>query len=144
MLSRTSEYALRAVVWLSSHPGELSAGQGIARDTKVPAGYFAKVMQALVRSGLVDARRGRHGGFTLACPPERIRLLDVINAVDPVRRIHGCPLGLARHRVLCPLHRKLNRIAAQLERSYRGIRISDLQPRAALKPGRTAPRVSRA
>src|ERR1041385_7919026 len=126
MLSRTAEYALRAVVWLSDHPESLVTGQAIAAATQVPSDYLAKVMQGLVRAGLVEAQRGKKGGFSLASKPDDITILDVINAVEPVRRIRSCPLGLPGHESLCPLHRSLDNIAGQLERAYGAIRIGDL------------------
>ena len=134
MLSRTAEYALRAVVWLSDHPESSVTGQAIAAATQVPPDYLAKVMQCLVRAGLVEAQRGKNGGFSLVSAPEEITVLDVINAVDPVRRIRSCPLGLPGHESLCPLHRSLDNIARQLERSYRAIRLADLLRSAGVKP----------
>ena len=134
MLSRTAEYALRAVVWLSDRPDTAVTCQGISAGTQVPPDYLSKVMQSLVRAGLVDAQRGKKGGFTLSVPPDRIAVLDVINAVDPVRRIRNCPLGLPGHEALCPLHRSLDNIAAELESSYRSIRISDLLRSTGVKP----------
>jgi len=134
MLSRTAEYALRAIVWLSDRPDSAVTGQGIATGTQVPPDYLSKVMQALVRAGLVGAQRGKNGGFSLTSPPDQITVLDVINAVDPVRRIRNCPLGLPGHEALCPLHRTLDDIAAQLESSYRSIRISDLLRTTGVKP----------
>ena len=126
--------ALRAVVWLSDRPDGAVTGQRIAAGTQVPPDYLSKVMQALVRAGLVDAQRGKKGGFTLTAPPDRITVLDVINAVDPVRRIRNRPLGLPGHEALCPLHRSLDEIAAQLECSYRSLRISDLLHSTGVKP----------
>ena len=126
MLSRTAEYALRAIVWLSTNPESSVTGQAIAAATQVPPDYLAKVMQCLVRAGLVEAQRGKKGGFTLVSTPNDVTVLDVINAVEPVRRIRSCPLGLPGHETLCPLHRSLDNIAGQLEQAYGAIRIADL------------------
>jgi Rrf2 family protein len=134
MLSRTAEYALRAVVWLSDHPESSVSGPALATATQVPADYLSKVMQCLVRAGLVEAQRGKNGGFSLTSPPDEVTILDVINAVEPVRRIRSCPLGLPGHESLCPLHRSLDNIAGQLERAYRGIRLSDLLRSTGVKP----------
>lgn len=144
MLSRTAEYALRAIVWLSGHPESSVTGQAIAAATQVPPDYLAKVMQCLVRGGLVEAQRGKNGGFSLVSAPEDITVLDVINAVDPVRRIRSCPLGLAGHESLCPLHRSLDNIADQLERAYGAIRLADLLRTAGVKPLCPVPEVSHA
>jgi Rrf2 family nitric oxide-sensitive transcriptional repressor len=133
MLCRTAEYALRAIVWLSNHPESSITGQVLAA-TQVPADYLALVMQSLVRGGLVEAHRGKNGGFSIVSAPENVTILDVINAVEPIRRIRTCPLGLAGHESLCPLHRSLDNIAGQLERAYGTIRIADLLRSGGAKP----------
>ncbi|NUQ01687.1 MAG: Rrf2 family transcriptional regulator, partial [Armatimonadetes bacterium] len=95
MISQTAEYALRAIVCLAAQPeGRLTTPQ-IAGATRVPAGYLSKVLQLLGRAGLVRSQRGLGGGFVLARPAELISVLDVVNAVDPIQRITGCPLELA-------------------------------------------------
>jgi Rrf2 family protein len=91
-------------------------------------------MQSLARAGLVDAQRGRNGGFTLTSPPGQITVLDVIDAVDPIRRIRACPLGLKGHERLCPLHRRLDDAIEHVERAFAATRISDLLQDAAVKP----------
>jgi Rrf2 family transcriptional regulator, nitric oxide-sensitive transcriptional repressor len=127
MLSQTAEYALRAVVWLAGNAGAPATTDRIARATKVPADYLSKVMQLLGRGGLVEARRGRHGGFTLLRPAATITALEVVNAVDPVRRIARCPLGRKAHRhELCPLHRRLDSAAALVEEALGAASIAEL------------------
>lgn len=119
MLSQTLEYALRAMVFLASRPGQSCPTDKIAEVTKVPPAYLAKVMQNLQRSGLVHAQRGVHGGFSLARAPDALTILEVVEAVDPIGRIRTCPLGLEAHGVnLCPLHRRLDDALAHVERAF--------------------------
>lgn len=87
MISCTAQYALQAVVYLAEHPGRLVAAHDIAKATGVPYDYLSKVMHALAHAGIVSARRGPSGGFTLAQEPGRLRLIDVVNAADPATRI---------------------------------------------------------
>jgi Rrf2 family protein len=126
MFSQTAEYALRAVVYLASRPAAAQTTQQIAEATRVPAGYLSKVLQGLARAGVVHAQRGLHGGFTLALPPERLTVLDVLQAVDPIRRIRSCPLGLKGHVNLCPLHRRLDNALAMVEDALRSSTIAEL------------------
>lgn len=127
MLSQTTEYALRAIVWLGSHPNEPQVTQQIADGTCVPQGYLSKVLQMLGRAGLVNAQRGLHGGFTLTRPPEEMCVLDVINAVDPLKRIDSCPLRLESHgKMLCPLHRRLDAAIAQVQDAFAKTSISEV------------------
>ena len=126
-LSQTAEYALRAAVWLASHPDTALTSAQIAGDTQIPAGYLSKVLSALARSGLVVPRRGPGGGFILARPPEEMTVLEVINAVDPLMPIEQCPLGFTSHgSALCTLHNRLNEALKLVEQVFRNTSIHDL------------------
>ncbi|MFN7925790.1 MAG: Rrf2 family transcriptional regulator [Bryobacteraceae bacterium] len=126
MFSQTTEYALRAAVWLAQQRGA-QTNQDIAEATQVPAGYLSKVLQALGRAGLVHGSRGKHGGFELARPADDITILEIVNSVDPIRRIHSCPLHLKSHRVrLCPLHRRMDQALAVIEESFGGVTLAQL------------------
>ncbi|HEX7449611.1 MAG TPA: Rrf2 family transcriptional regulator [Pirellulales bacterium] len=130
MISQTAEYALRAIVFLADQSDAPQTTQQIAEVTRVPAGYLAKVMQGLSRCGLVRAQRGLHGGFSLAVPPKELTVLDVVQAVDPLRRIEHCPLGISSHRSLCPLHGRLDSAVALVEKTLGSSTIADLLPDA--------------
>jgi Rrf2 family protein len=119
MVSQTAEYALRAVICLGSQGHTPLTTQQIAEVTRVPAGYLSKVLQLLGRAGIVRAQRGLHGGFTLAPPMDTLSVLDVVNAVDPIKRIERCPLGLPSHGTrLCPLHKRIDRAIAMVEKEF--------------------------
>lgn len=143
MFSQTAEYALRAVVWLANHDESPLTTSEIARATQVPADYLAKVLLALGRSGLVHAQRGKNGGFQLTPAADEITILDVLNAVDPVRRIRRCPLGLKGHgTTLCPLHRRLDDAMRHVEETFGSAKISEfsgeMMPIAPLCPAKEA------
>jgi Rrf2 family protein len=126
-VSRTSEYALRAVSWLAANPAGAFGTPRIAAETQVPEGYLSKVLQQLARSGIVSSRPGRSGGFILGRRAEAITVLEVINAVDPLERILSCPLKLKAHRhQLCPLHRRLDDAIASVQKAFAATRITDL------------------
>jgi Rrf2 family protein len=126
MFSQTAEYALRAVVYIATRSGTAQTAQQIAEATRVPAGYLSKVMQGLSRAGVVHSQRGLHGGFTLSIPAAQLTVLDVIQAVDPIRRIRSCPLGLKGHLHLCPLHRRLDQAIHMVEDALRQSTIAEL------------------
>jgi Rrf2 family protein len=127
VISQTTEYALRAVVWLAQHADSPQTRQQIAAATQTPPDYLAKVMRELARAGLVRAGRGLHGGFTLARAPESISILDVVSVVDPVQRITKCPLGLEQHRdQLCPVHSRLDKAAELIEITFRNAPLSEM------------------
>jgi Rrf2 family protein len=93
MLSKTSEYALRAIVHLARDPGDpVSAGE-VAAALDVPANYLSKILHTLSRAGLVDSERGPRGGYRLARAADRMSIADVVGAVDPIAPEGRCLLG---------------------------------------------------
>ncbi len=127
MISQTTEYALRAVVYLAQHPDLSWTTKQIAAATRVPAGYLSKVLQGLSRAGLISSQRGRHGGFQIAGDPEKVSVLEVVNAVEPIRRITRCPLNLVGHEMdLCPLHKALDETIGLVEEAFGNKKLADL------------------
>jgi Rrf2 family nitric oxide-sensitive transcriptional repressor len=127
MLSQTVEYALRAVCYLATRPGEPASTEEVAERTRVNAPYLAKIVQSLVRQGIIKSQRGVGGGIMLARAPEEMTVLEVVNAVEPLQRITTCPLGLKAHGVrLCPLHQKLDDAYAAVEAAFASTTLADI------------------
>lgn len=127
MISQTVEYALRAIVTIAQHDGEPCTARKIAEITQVPSAYLSKLMQGLVRDGVVKSQRGLHGGFVLTKSPENLTIWDVVDAVDPIRRIHECPLKIQSHgNNLCPLHRRLDRALETVESQFRQTTVAEV------------------
>jgi len=119
MITTTGEYALRAAVFLAQHAGEAQTSAVIAEGTKVPQGYLSKILQSMVRAGVVTSQRGLHGGFLLARPPAEVSVLDVLRAVDSApQRIHHCPLGIPGHVRLCPVHHLVDKAISGVEEAF--------------------------
>jgi len=127
MISQTAEYALRAVVHLASFPDTPKTARQLADATRVSHGYLSKVMLALGHAHIVHSQRGIGGGFHLTRPASQISVLDVVNAVDPIKRINVCPLGLPSHgKDLCPLHRKLDEATAMIEHAFKTTTVEEI------------------
>lgn len=126
MLSKTAEYALRAVVFLGGCPGQPASADLLAEKTKVPRRYLHRVLQDLAAAELVSSRSGPGGGYELAVKPARVTILDVINAVSQIERIDACPLGLKSHSRLCPLHKELDKAYATTEAAFKRVTIKKL------------------
>lgn len=136
MISQSVEYALRAVITIANAGGQSCPSREIAEITRVPAPYLSKLMQSLVKSGLLIAQRGPNGGFQLSRAPEEVTLLDVINSLEPLERIEKCPLGIGSHAgTLCPLHRAVDGAIAAAQRILSEVRVSDM----VAQPGSVTP-----
>jgi len=126
MLSKTAEYALRAVACLAQDPEKSLSAEFLASRTKVPRRYLHKVLHDLTEAELVRSRPGPGGGYSLAQPADAITILAVVNAVAPLERIRHCPLGLPSHTKLCPLHRELDRAYAATEAAFARVTMGEL------------------
>ena len=78
------DYACRVMAELARlhGSGELAQIEHLARTEAVPANFLAQILLKLRDHGLITSRRGNHGGYTLARPPEEISLYDVLMAVE--------------------------------------------------------------
>ena len=118
---------MRAVLALASDTTKPMTTRQIAETMKVPQSYLSKVLQSLVRAGLVHSTRGIKGGFVLVKAPEELSLLEIVNAVNPIRRIESCPLDLTSHSSrLCPLHRRLDQAIGLVEDAFRHTSLAEI------------------
>lgn len=126
MFSQTVEYALRAVMCLAGSNGEPVSSERISQQMQIPRAYLSKIMRDLVVAGLVKSLLGPNGGFALCKSADKVCMLELVNAVDPLRRIEKCPLGRPDHVKLCPLHRQMDETMEQVEKSLSSVTIGQL------------------
>ncbi|MEM8757669.1 MAG: Rrf2 family transcriptional regulator [Planctomycetota bacterium] len=127
MFSKTTQYALRAATYLGQQPGRRVTSQEVAGAAGVSVKYMAKVMLQLSNAGVVESQRGPTGGFWLTADPAETSLLDIVSAIEPIQRIHECPLKLERHcDELCPLHSALDGLAEAAQNRLAATMLTDL------------------
>ncbi|MBZ5701413.1 MAG: Rrf2 family transcriptional regulator [Acidobacteriia bacterium] len=104
--SKPCEYAIRALSNLASAKDGTARADEIAAAENLPAPVLSKILQELVRKGLLKSRRGPGGGFQLARGAELITLRDVVAATDGLDQFQDCAVGLERcsDDSPCPLH----------------------------------------
>lgn len=107
IFNQTSEYAVRALIELARlEPGATKLARDLAAETSIPAHYLSKILQGLARVGILDSRKGIHGGFRLAMPATEINLYMVISPLENLGRLNECMLGqeVCSDARACPLH----------------------------------------
>ena len=119
-LTQTTGYAVKALGCLS-RAGESRQTADIAKLSGVPKPYLSKIIQSLARGGLVVAKRGIGGGITLACPPEEISLLQIVEAVEGQGWLGDCLLGFDECTSMstCPTHDFWQRIRREITQELR-------------------------
>ncbi len=116
-ISEAASIALHTALWLAKAPAHFGPGPAICKDFGFSPAHFAKVIQILVRAGLVETVRGPAGGVRLAHPPSAIALLNIYEAVEGPVRTDRCLLDPRRCRVVCcPIGRDLTRLRREFRR----------------------------
>ena len=90
-LSKKTMFAIEAVLDVACHVGEHPVRSGdITERQRIPKRYLEQVLQHMVRAGILAGKRGPRGGYRLARAPERISLLDVVQAIEGTEPAFRC------------------------------------------------------
>jgi Rrf2 family nitric oxide-sensitive transcriptional repressor len=82
-LTDYTDYALRVLMYLGAHPGELVTTREVAEIHGISHNHLTKIVHQLGQSGILNTSRGRAGGIQLAAAPDKIMLGSVIRMTEP-------------------------------------------------------------
>lgn len=142
MLSHTSEYALRATIYLAMHDGEGPVKlERIASALGVPRNYLSKTLHQLSRLGVLSSERGPNGGFRLARSPEDLPLAEIVAPFEPERLARRCLLGMGEcsDATPCAAHDRWKTVAGPMRTFFGGTTVADLVRGTASVPAGAAP-----
>ena len=129
MLSRTSEYVLRAVVFIVQEGGgQPVLARDVAQHAQVPLKYLQKVLRQLVGAGVLCSVRGLGGGYCLAKTPHQTRLVEVLGPFEPRLCSSACPFGNPQCGIAnpCPVHPRWEPIVAAYRHFLESTTLGDL------------------
>jgi Rrf2 family protein len=81
LLTRASEYALLSLDSIRKSDKPIGAEQ-LANELNIPKSFLAKILQSLAKQGILESRKGAHGGFVLAQKINEITINSVILAAE--------------------------------------------------------------
>ena len=113
IFSKKCEYGLQAVLYLAAKmTNEVIPSDEIARKLNIPKEFVSKILQSLTESGIVYSKKGKSGGFALAKEPNKIRLIDIVAAIDGLDIFNSCVLGFPHCSPdnPCPVHDKWGKL----------------------------------
>jgi len=127
-ISRSIGYALVAAGYVAMHCEEKAVlSSTIAKEYGIPLEYLLKILQQLVKAGVLRSKRGPRGGFTLSKPAEEINLLEIIESVDGPLVLH---LHLAELTKDSPFSLKMEdtcrKAAEQTRVTYTNAKLADM------------------
>lgn len=130
-LSNKGRYGVKAIFDIAFHNhGKATQIKEIAERQAIPPRFLEQIFQDLKRAGLVTSKRGPRGGYQLALEPARIRLGDIIRALEgPVSLLDGARgpeegEGDATSRAVTD--EAFEDLASQIEACFDGKTIEDL------------------
>ncbi len=90
-ITRAGEYGVLGLMCLARRPvGTVVMIDEVSREERIPKSFAAKIFQSLVKGGLIKSVRGTGGGFALVKLPEKITVLEVIEAIEGKIALQRC------------------------------------------------------
>jgi Rrf2 family cysteine metabolism transcriptional repressor len=143
MFSTKAEYGVRVMAHLAREAGHAggngAAGEpiplgSIADSEGLPLAYLEHLVQRLRRAGLVESRRGAHGGYSLARPAGEIKMAEVVRALEgeiaPIECItadaNGTLVCAREGEEPCPTKLLWTRVQGSIVRTLTDMTLADL------------------
>jgi Rrf2 family protein len=140
-LTKKADYGLMAMKHLAEHAehGARSA-KDVADAYGIPQEALAKILQRLVKAGLLHSQHGTNGGYTLARDPGMISAFEVIRAIDGPLFITSCMTvrGECDQSERCNIREPLRKVSHGIEELLRSITILEMKeesPQRGDRPG---------
>ncbi len=128
-LTKKADYGLMAMKHLAEQPsGTARNAKELAEAYGIPQEALAKILQRLVKAGLLDSQQGIRGGYRLARDPETISAFEVIRAIDGPLFITSCVTirGECGQTDRCTVREPLQKVNSSIESVLKRIMISEL------------------
>jgi len=130
MLSNTSKYAIRAVIYLELYSSAVKkiGIREISKELGIPTAFLGKILQMLAKREVLDSTKGPHGGFNLKKPAMDISLLEIIEIIDGPNVFNQCVTmtSSCQHESRCSLHDKIAPYMDEIKRLLLTESIADM------------------
>lgn len=128
-LNRLTDYAIVAMSKMSHEPERVRTTTQISLETAVPIPTIAKLLNALVKGGLVISHRGAAGGYTLSRSAEEITAADIIQAVEGPISLTACVDGSDEECGIqfdCPMSGNWNKVNRAIHKALTEVTLAEL------------------
>ncbi len=144
-MTRLTDYGIMLLTVFARHPERVRSARELASVARLPQPTVSKILKTLAHDGLLVARRGVKGGFSLSRPPDRISIAEIVVALEGPIAITECSEahGTCALEPVCIVRsnwRKINRVVLD---ALEGIALSEMALPLALAPARRVSTESR-
>jgi Rrf2 family protein len=134
MLSNTSKYAIRSLIYLANYANDKKkiGIKKISEDLGIPSPFLGKILQRLAREKVLSSTKGPHGGFGLGRKPEEISLYDIVVYIDGEDYFNSCIIRLEKcscfteELTTCPIHKRFSAHRTELINFYKNTTLFDI------------------
>jgi Rrf2 family protein len=128
MLSYTCKTAIKAVIYLAAKFDENAGIKEIAKYINASEHTIGKLLQTLVKQGIINSMKGPSGGFYMSKEQRKQPIIHIIKAIDGKQLFKECGLGLSKCSSThpCPIHDEYKEARNLMEKLFNDNKISDL------------------
>lgn len=133
LITKNTDYAIRALLYLAEQNGDFLASRTIAEKNHIPLMFMRRILLSLTQAGIVESREGMAGGIRLTRKPKQILIIEIIRIFQGAVLISQC---LSRKKVCpyiqhCPLRKELKRIEKKLIQEFTNLTLDKMVPKTA-------------
>lgn len=128
MLTRSTDYAIRALIYMAGDEDRTISTADLDRDLGLPRPFMRKTLQTLQRAGYLSSIKGNKGGFRLETSPEKVRLIDLMTIFQGQISLGDCLFKkkLCHCVRTCPLRREIKSMERDVLDRLKSVTLADL------------------
>jgi len=127
LITKETDYALRALLNLAREDGYLSSRE-IAGREGIPLHFLRRILQSLIKAGVIESREGVSGGVKLKARPEKIHLTDIIEIFQGRIQLSECVFRkkICTNHATCVIRKRIEKIESLVANEFGNTTIADL------------------
>ncbi len=128
LITRNTDYAIRAIAHMAARQKEIVSVASLVRALRIPRPFLRKILQILGKRKLIRSYKGTGGGFTLALRADKIYLVDIMEIFQGPLSLNECMFkkDLCSNRGKCPLKRKIDSIEKYVKNELSKLTVASL------------------
>lgn len=129
VITRATEYAVRTVIFLAQQPkNDIVLKKDICRTQEVTPAFLTKILQPLIKAGIVNSQRGVGGGFLLGKDPSEITMLDILQAEEGQLKLNHCLIdtNFCHRDTYCSAHEVWHEVQHEMAEVLKRHNVADL------------------
>ncbi len=128
LLTKNSDYAVRALIVLAGNKTTFLSAREIAKQQDIPYQFLRRILQKLIRKKLVVSKEGGSGGFKINANPKDMSIVDIIRIFQGNVQLAECMFRreICTNRPTCVLRKEIKRVEKIVEKEFSGITLARL------------------